>query len=460
MSAFATGQNPDYVRTAREVAGLRGQWSQLERDSGQKRKGDLQVATEKVPQAGMEYIRAYREVKYHETIFELLAKQYELAKMDEVRDAAVIQVLDAAIPPENKSGPGRLGMAVMGGLGSVLAVMLLAILRELPLLSAEQHTKLLLARRYLLGNDFAPLGSKVMLTEDKSRHPKLRIIPRLDIKGGNLVKGIHLEGLRVIGEPARFARHYYEEGADELLYIDIVASLYGRNSLLDIIERTASEVFIPLTVGGGLRSINDIGNALRAGADKIAINTAAVRRPEFIREAAQKFGSSTIVLSIEAMKRPDGSYEAYTDNGRERTGLDACTWAMHGVELGAGEVLVTSVDREGTGLGFDLELSRQIAEFVPVPVIASGGAANVEHVKAAAICAKVQAVAIASMLHYHFVRQINADDGHFSKVESRFQRTATISSKFQDIGLGTLKRELAANGILCRGVQQREAVLQ
>jgi uncharacterized protein involved in exopolysaccharide biosynthesis len=152
MGTFATGQNPDYVRTAREVAGLRGQWSQLERASGQKRKGDLQVATEKVPQAGMEYIRAYREVKYHETIFELVAKQYELAKMDEVRDAAVIQVLDPAIPPEKKSAPGRLGMALMGGLGTAFAVMLLAILRELPLLSADQHAKLLLARRYLLGN--------------------------------------------------------------------------------------------------------------------------------------------------------------------------------------------------------------------------------------------------------------------------------------------------------------------
>ncbi len=296
--------------------------------------------------------------------------------------------------------------------------------------------------------------------ENKSRHPKLRIIPRLDIKGGNLVKGIHLEGLRVLGEPARFARHYYEEGADELLYIDIVASLYGRNSLLDIIERTAREVFIPITVGGGLRSIDDIGNALRAGADKIAINTAAVLRPEFIREASQKFGSSTIVLSIEAMKLPDGTYEAYTDNGREKTGLDACQWAVRGVELGAGEVLITSVDREGTGLGFDLELSRRIAESVPVPVIAGGGAASVEHVKEAALCAHVQAVAVASMLHYPFVRRSNESDGLPSSLENRFQRTTTISSKFRDIGLSTLKRQLAEDGILCRQVPVAEAVLQ
>ncbi len=299
-----------------------------------------------------------------------------------------------------------------------------------------------------------------MATENKSRHPKLRVIPRLDIKGGNLVKGIHLEGLRVLGEPARFARHYYEEGADELLYIDIVASLYGRNSLLDIIERTAREVFIPITVGGGLRSIDDIGNALRAGADKIAINTAAVLRPEFIREAAQKFGSSTIVLSIEAMKLPDGTYETYTDNGREKTGLDACQWAVRGVELGAGEVLITSVDREGTGLGFDLDLSRRVAESVPVPVIAGGGAASVEHVKEAALCAHVQAVAIASMLHYPFVRRSNESDGLSNSLENRFQRTATISSKFRDIGLSTLKRQLAEDGILCRQVPVPEAVLQ
>src|SRR5205807_2095118 len=157
-------------------------------------------------------------------------------------------------------------------------------------------------------------------------------------------------------------------------------------------------------VGGGLRSIDDVRRALRAGADKVAINTAAVWRPEFIREAAQKFGSSTIVLSIEAKRHPDGSYEAYTDHGRERTGLEACSWALRGVELGAGEVMVTSVDREGTGLGLDLELSRRIAESVPVPVIAGGGAALIEHVKEAALGAHVQAVAIASMLHYPFVR--------------------------------------------------------
>jgi cyclase len=282
--------------------------------------------------------------------------------------------------------------------------------------------------------------------------PNLRIIPRLDIKGRNLVKGIHLEGLRVLGKPERFARHYYEQGADELLYVDIVATLYERNNLLDLIERTASEIFIPLTVGGGLRTIDDIRSTLRAGADKVAINTAAVRCPGFLREAARKFGSSTVVLSIEAIQQPDGHYEAYTDNGRERTGMDAFEWAMRGVELGAGEVLVTSVDREGTGLGFDLELSRRMAELVPVPVIACGGGATVEHVKQVATLAQVQAVGIASILHYNFVRQINPDGKYFGDFETRLLRTATISSKFEDLSLAILKRELDARGVNCRSL--------
>ena len=168
----------------------------------------------------------------------------------------------------------------------------------------------------------------------------IRIIPRLDIKGPNLVKGIHLEGLRVLGKPGDFAKYYYENGADELFYQDAVASLYGRNSLLDIVEKTAREIFIPLTVAGGLRSIEDIRAVLRAGADKVAINTAAIHRPEFIREAALAFGSSTIVVSIEAIKMPDGRYEAHVDSGRERTGVDAFEWAVIAAELGAGDTKI------------------------------------------------------------------------------------------------------------------------
>lgn len=226
-----------------------------------------------------------------------------------------------------------------------------------------------------------------------------RVIARLDIKAPNLVKGIHLEGLRVIGDPAQHAVGYYNDGADELLYVDIVASLYERNSLVDVVARTASEIFVPLTVGGGIRKVEDVNLLLRAGADKVAINTAAIRRPELIAEASRTFGSQCIVLSIEAKRRPQGGWEAYTDNGRERTGLDVIDWARRAVDLGAGELLVTSVDAEGTRKGFDLELIQALGPLMPVPVIACGGAGTIDHV-ATALSHGADAVAVASILHY------------------------------------------------------------
>jgi cyclase len=228
----------------------------------------------------------------------------------------------------------------------------------------------------------------------------IRVIPRLDIKGPNLVKGVHLEGLRVLGKPEEFARRYWLEGADELIYIDIVASLYQRNSLLDIVERTASEIFVPLTVGGGIRTTDDIASLLRAGADKVAVNTAAIARPAFLTEAARMFGSQCIVLSIEAKRHGRGVWEAYTDNGRERSGRDAVAWAKEGVRLGAGEILVTSVDQEGTGRGYDLELVGAIATQVPIPVIACGGAGDPQDVVDAVLIGKADAVALARILHY------------------------------------------------------------
>ncbi len=232
----------------------------------------------------------------------------------------------------------------------------------------------------------------------RPRH-SIRIIPRLDIKGANLVKGIHLEGLRVLGKPEYYARKYFEEGADELMYQDVVASLYGRNSLLEIVERTAREISIPLTVGGGIRTLEDIRSLLCAGADKVAINTAAVARPDFIRESALAFGSSTIVVTIEAIREGDGSYLVYTDNGREYTGLDAFDWAQQAAEFGAGEIIATSVDREGTGDGYDCDLIRGISERVPVPVVAHGGAGRAEDA-VVAVEAGADAVSLASILHY------------------------------------------------------------
>lgn len=228
----------------------------------------------------------------------------------------------------------------------------------------------------------------------------LRIIPRLDIKGKNLIKGVQLEGLRVIGDPQQFALKYYHAGADELVYMDIVASLYGRNNLSDIIRRAADQVFIPITVGGGLRSVEDVRHILRSGADKVAINTAAIARPELISEVARHFGSQAMVLSIEAKQVASGKWEAYTDNGRERTGLDVLEWARRGVEMGAGEILLTSVDREGTRKGYDIELVRRVSEGVTVPVIASGGMGSIEDFLQAALQGRPDGLSMADVLHY------------------------------------------------------------
>jgi imidazole glycerol-phosphate synthase subunit HisF len=239
---------------------------------------------------------------------------------------------------------------------------------------------------------------------------KTRLIPRLDIKGPNLIKGVHLEGLRVIGDPQEHARRYYEQGADELLYVDVVASLYGRNSLHEIVRHAARDVFVPLTVTGGIRSVDDVRSILRSGADKIGINTAATKRPELIREVSRKFGSQCMVLSIEAKRVASGRWEAYTDNGREKSGLDVVEWAQRGVELGAGEILLTSIDREGTREGFDLELLAAVSRVVSVPLIASGGMGRLEDVARAINEGAADAVAMADMLHYkrHTLGEIRA----------------------------------------------------
>lgn len=227
----------------------------------------------------------------------------------------------------------------------------------------------------------------------------VRLIARLDIKGPNLIKGVHLEGLRVIGDPQEYARRYYEQGADELVYIDIVASLYGRSKLTEIVRRAAHDVFVPMTVGGGIRGVDDVRDLLRAGADKVAINTAAVRRPQLINEVSRRFGSQAMVLSIEAKQQAEGRWEVYTDCGRERSGVDAVEWARRGVELGAGEILVTSIDREGTRKGFDNALVQAIAAAVSVPVIASGGFGATTHL-GEVVAAGADAVAFADALHY------------------------------------------------------------
>ena len=228
----------------------------------------------------------------------------------------------------------------------------------------------------------------------------IRLIARLDIKGRNLIKGMHLEGLRVLGDPQEFARRYYEAGIDELIYMDVVASLYGRNSLTDVVSWTAHHAFVPLTVGGGIRNVDDAMQILRAGADKVAINTAATKNPALITQLAQRFGSQAVVVSIEAKHLADGKWEAYTDNGREKTGLDALEWAKQAASLGAGEILLTSVDQEGTRRGFDLDLVRGVAASVSIPVIASGGMGSCEHLIDVVKFGAADAVAMADVLHY------------------------------------------------------------
>jgi cyclase len=229
---------------------------------------------------------------------------------------------------------------------------------------------------------------------------KVRLIARLDIKGSNLIKGVHLEGLRVIGKPSDFAHRYYKQGADELIYIDSVASLYGRNHLGELVEDSVKDIFIPLTVGGGIRSVEDATSLLRSGADKVAINTAAVKNPNLISDISRKFGSQCMVISIQAKQVDEGKWEVFTDNGREKTGLDVVIWAKKAVELGAGEILLTSIDKEGTRKGFDVELVKSVTDVTSVPVIASGGMGMPEHMVDVIHHAQADAIAMADILHY------------------------------------------------------------
>jgi cyclase len=228
---------------------------------------------------------------------------------------------------------------------------------------------------------------------------KPRLIARIDVKNEFVIKGIHLEGLRKIGKPIEIAKKYYEAGIDEILFMDAVASLYGRNNLFGIIERACREIFIPITIGGGIRSVSDIGMALKSGADKVAINTQAIKNPDIIREASRIYGSQCIVASIEA-KQKGGRWEAYVDNGRQETGVDVLDWIEQLEELGAGEILLTSVDQEGTKRGFDLPLCREASTRARVPLIVCGGAGKIEHFAQLEAEAKIDGIAIASAIHY------------------------------------------------------------
>jgi imidazole glycerol-phosphate synthase subunit HisF len=240
-----------------------------------------------------------------------------------------------------------------------------------------------------------------------------RIIPCLDVTAGRVVKGIEFVQLRDAGDPVELAKFYNEEGADELVFLDITASSDHRETIIDVVERTADQVFIPLTVGGGIRSVEDVRRMLKAGADKVSINTAAIARPALVREAADQFGSQCVVVAIDARRVPDSTeprWEVFTHGGRRPTGLDAVAWAREVARLGAGEILLTSMDRDGTKDGYDLPLNAAISEAVPIPVIASGGAGTLAHLFDAFTVGKADAALVASIFHYGEYRIREAKD--------------------------------------------------
>jgi cyclase len=232
-----------------------------------------------------------------------------------------------------------------------------------------------------------------------------RVIPCLDVHDGQVTRGVQfgiaeLGGLRAVGDPVELAIRYNEQGADEMVFFDITASAHGRACMLEIIRRTADQCFMPLTVGGGVRSVDDMAALLKAGADKVSINTAALANPELIRAGAEKFGSQCVVVSIDARRLGPNRWEVRSHGARRPTGLDAVEWAQRAVELGAGEIVLNSIDADGTQAGFDLELTRRVSEAVPVPVVASGGAGSLEHMAQALLEGKADAVLAASIFHY------------------------------------------------------------
>ncbi|HEY3117778.1 MAG TPA: imidazole glycerol phosphate synthase subunit HisF [Chloroflexota bacterium] len=227
-----------------------------------------------------------------------------------------------------------------------------------------------------------------------------RIIPCLDVDRGRVVKGVSFVNLRDAGDPVELAAFYDQEGADELVFLDITASSDARETMVDVVERTGERVFIPFTVGGGIRSVDDMRRMLRAGADKVSVNSAAVADPDLITRSADEFGTQCVVLAIDAKRRPEGGWEVYTHGGRTPTGRDALQWAIEGVELGAGEILLTSMDADGRQEGYDLELTAAVSTTVPVPVIASGGVGGPEHLYQGILAGHADAVLAASIFHY------------------------------------------------------------
>ncbi|MBU1345142.1 MAG: imidazole glycerol phosphate synthase subunit HisH [Proteobacteria bacterium] len=283
----------------------------------------------------------------------------------------------------------------------------------------------------------------------------IRVIPKLDIKGPNLVKGIHLEGLRVLGKPEDFARKYYEDGADELIYIDLVASLYGRSNLVEIVQRIANQIFIPLTVGGGVRSLADMHLLLRAGADKIAINTALFEDIDLLERGALTYGSQCMVVYIEAKKNASGSYECMHTNARENSGVTVLDWVKIIEKKGAGEIFLTFVDTEGTGKGVDCEFLKQLIPQTSIPVIVNGGYGNNTHILDA-IKHGADAIGAASIFHYHELNKLNEisqreTEGNTAYIDlKRSGHTQFLQGKIEPVGIEKVKSDIFLAGKSCR----------
>lgn len=259
--------------------------------------------------------------------------------------------------------------------------------------------------------------------------PTFRIIPRLDVKECRVVKGIQMEGLRPVGDPKALAEVYYQQGADELLYIDITASLYDKKPDFDAFQSVADSVFVPITFGGGIRTLGDVRTALRSGADRVAINTAAVKDPKFVQLATEEFGSSTIVGMIETMNLPSGGYGVFTNAGREESGIEAGAWAERLEGLGVGEILLSSIDRDGTGSGFDISIINEIQTRISIPLVVHGGAGRIEDIVDIANTSGVSGVAVASMLHYSRIKDDANRRFSLHKTPSKISTTSVTEIK-------------------------------
>lgn len=272
---------------------------------------------------------------------------------------------------------------------------------------------------------------------------KKRIIAKLEIKNDNLVKGINLEGLRVLGKPEYFAENYYNFGVDELIYQDVVASLYGKNALYETISKTSKKIFIPLTVGGGIRNLNEIYKILKAGADKVSINSQAIKNPQILYDAIKIFGKSTIVVNIEVIKR-NNEYFCYYNNGRTLSNLKAKDWISQLQKIGVGEIILIFVDYDGTGKGFDLEFIKKIKKNIKMPLVVSGGAGNIKQVKSLIKSTDVSGVVLSSMLHYNLIQGQNLNKKDFLKegnVEYLMNNTK-LNKKFENISVQNIFRKL------------------